>query len=177
MKKVESSDWVTPTVPVLKPDETVRICGDFKLTINPYLDVPKYPMPNPEELFTKLNGGELLTKLDLSHAYQQVVLDEKSQHYLIINTHLGLYQNTRLPFGVAAAPAMFQQIIDKMLDGLTQTGGILDDLIVTGQNDEQHIKNLHHTLTKFDECGAKFKISKRAIKQPQMEYFAFVLDR
>ena len=77
------------------------------------LDVPKYPMPNPEELFTKLNGGELLTKLDLSHAYQQVVLDEKSQHYVIINTHLGLYRNTRLPFGVAAAPAMFQQIIDK----------------------------------------------------------------
>lgn len=59
---------------------------------------------------------------------------------------------------MAAAPAIFQQIIDKMLDGLSQTGGILDDLIVTGQNDEQHIKNLHHTLTKFDECGAKFKI-------------------
>ena len=53
----------------------------------------------------------------------------------------------------------------------------MDDLIVTSQNDEQHIKNLHHTLTKFDECGAKFKISKCAIKQPQVEYFAFVLDR
>ena len=166
MKKVDCSDWATPIVPVLKPDETVRICGDFKLTINPYLDVPEYPMPNPEELFTKLNGGELFTKLDLSHAYQQVVLDEKSQPYVTINTHLGLYRYTRLPFGVAAAPAIFQQIIDKMLDGLTQTGGILDDLIVTGQNDEQHIKNLHHTLTKLEECASKFKISKCAIKQP-----------
>lgn len=64
-----------------------------------------------------------------------VVLDEKSQPYVKINTHLGLYLYTRLPFGVAAAPGVFQQIIDKMLDGLTQTGGILDDLIVTGQND------------------------------------------
>lgn len=54
MKKVESSDWATPIVPVLKPNETVRICSDFKLTINPYLDVPEYPMSNPEELFTKL---------------------------------------------------------------------------------------------------------------------------
>ena len=122
--------------PVRKPDGTVRICGDFKVTINPYLDVPEYPMPTPEELFTKLNGCELFTKLDLSHAYQQVVLDEKSQPYVTINAHLGLYRYTRLPFGVAAAPAIFQQIIDKLLDGLTQTCGILDDLIVTGQNDE-----------------------------------------
>lgn len=66
-KKMKRSDWATPVVPVLKPDGTVRICGDFKLAINPYLDVPEYPiMPTPVELFTKLNGGELFTKLDLS---------------------------------------------------------------------------------------------------------------
>ena len=161
IKKVESSDRATPIVPVLKPDGTVRICGDFKVTINPYLDVLEYP----------------ITKLDLSHAYQQVVLDEKSQPYVTINTHLGLYRYTRLPFGVVAAPAIFQQIIDKMLDGLTQTVGILDDIIVTGQNDEQHIKNLHHTLKTFEICGAKFKISKCVVMQPNVEYFAFVLDR
>ncbi|PFX21818.1 Uncharacterized protein K02A2.6 [Stylophora pistillata] len=74
-------------------------------------------------------------------------------------------------------PAIFQQMIDKMLDGLTQTGGILDDLIVTGQNDEQHIENLHHTLKKLEECGARFKVSKCAIMQPKVEYFAFVLNR
>ena len=72
-------------------------------------------MSTPDKLFTKF----LFTKLDLSHAYQQVVLDEKSQPYVTINTHLGLYQYTRLPFGVAAALALFQQTIDKMLDGLT----------------------------------------------------------
>ena len=42
-------------------------------------------------------------------------------------------------------PAIFQQITDDMLDGLSQTEGILDDLIVTGENDEQHVKNLHQT--------------------------------
>ena len=132
-------------------------------------------MSTPDKLFTKL----LFTKLDLNHAwetfiqscrtYQQVVLDEKSQPYVTINTHLGLYRYIRLPFGVAAAPAISQQTIDKMLDGLTQTGGILDDIIVTGQNDEQHIKSLHRTLKKFEECGAKFKISKCAIMQPKVE--------
>ena len=98
LKKVESSDWATPIVPVLKPDRTVKICGDFKVTLNQHLDIPEYPMPTPEELFKKLNGGELFAKLDLSHAYQQVVLAERSQPYVTITTHLGLYQYTRLPF-------------------------------------------------------------------------------
>ena len=96
-----------------------------------------------------------LTKLDLSHAYQQMMLDEKSQPHVTITTHLGLYRYTRLPFGVAAAPAIFHQITDKMLDGLRQTGGILDDLIVTGESDEQHVRNLHKTFGNFKESGAE----------------------
>ena len=42
LKKVETSDWATPIVPVSKPDGTVRICGDFKVTLNQYLDIPEY---------------------------------------------------------------------------------------------------------------------------------------
>ena len=100
-------------------------------------------MPTPEELFTKLNGDDKFTKLDLRNAYQQVVLDEESQRYVTITTHLGLYRYTRLPFGIAAATAIFQQIMDKLLIGLSQTGGILDDLIFTGKDDAQHVSNLH----------------------------------
>ena len=77
LEKVEFSDWATPIVPVLKPDGSVRICGDYKVTINPVLDVPEHPMPTADDLFTQLNGGEKFTKLDLSSAYQQVLLDEE----------------------------------------------------------------------------------------------------
>ena len=69
LEKVEFSDWTTPIVPILKPDGSVRICGDYKVTINPFLDVQEYPMPTAEELFTQLNGGETFSKLDLSSAY------------------------------------------------------------------------------------------------------------
>ena len=69
LENVEFSDWATPIVPVLKPDGAVRICGDYKVTINPALDVPEYPMPTAEELFTQLNGGQSFSKLDLSSAY------------------------------------------------------------------------------------------------------------
>ena len=77
---------------------------------------------------------------------------------------------------MAAAPAILQQIMDKMLDGLSQTGGILDDLIITGENDVQHTQNLHSTLKKLDDSGAKLKESRCAIMQPKIEYFAFVVD-
>lgn len=67
LKKVESSDWATPIVPVLVPDGTVSICGDCKLNLKQYLDVPEYPMPTLEELFTELNGEETFTKLHLMY--------------------------------------------------------------------------------------------------------------
>ena len=101
-------------MPVLKPDRSVRICGDYKVTINPVLDVPECLMPTAEKLFTQLNGGEKLIKLDLSSAYQQVLLDEESRRYVTINTHLGLYRYTRLSFGVEASPAIFQQTMDSI---------------------------------------------------------------
>ena len=55
----------------------------------------------------RLAGGQKFSKLDLSHAYQQILLDDDSQSFVTINTHLGLFQYTRVPFGIASAPALF----------------------------------------------------------------------
>ena len=176
LEKVEFSDWATPIVPVLKPDGSVRICGDYKVTINPCLDVQEYPMPSAEELFTQLNGGEKFSKIDLSSAYQQVRLDDESKQYVTINTHLGLYRYTRLPF-VAASPAIFQKTMDVVLNGLQGVGGILDDLIITGKTDQEHLQNLNSTLNRLQSMGIQLKKSKCVFLQPSVEYFAFVVDR
>ena len=56
--KVNYSDWATPIVPVPKPDGSVRLCGDFKVTINPVLQVDQHPIPKPEDLLTVLAGGK-----------------------------------------------------------------------------------------------------------------------
>eukprot|EP00731_Ephydatia_muelleri_P001779 Em0001g1779a len=73
LEKVSYSDWATPIVPVVKGDGSVRICGDYKVTLNPCLEVDQYPLPKPEELFATLAGGEQFTKMDLSQAYLQKV--------------------------------------------------------------------------------------------------------
>ena len=82
---VSHSDWATPAVPAAKADNSIRVCGDFKVTLNDVLDIDKYPLPNPQDLFAALAGGQIFTKLDLSHAYQQMPLDEESQKYVTIN--------------------------------------------------------------------------------------------
>ena len=101
LQKVSHSEWAAPIVPVPKKDGRFRICGDYKVTINPSLSVDQYPLPKPEDLFASLAGGTIFAKLDLSQAYLQLQLDEKSVPYVTINTHQGLYHHTRLPFGVA----------------------------------------------------------------------------
>ena len=87
LEPVEHSDWAILIVAVLKPDKRrVRICGDFKQTVNPVTKLDKYPIPQVEDLFAKLAGGKAFTKLDLSQAYLQLPLDEESKELLVVNT-------------------------------------------------------------------------------------------
>ena len=88
------------------------------------LFIMQFLVLTPEGLFATMAGGKKFTKLDLSHAYQQVELEPGSRKYVTINTHKGLYQYTRLPFGVASAPAVFQQIMEKLLHGIPHIFGL-----------------------------------------------------
>lgn len=84
---------------MLKDDGTVHICGDYKLTINQTAKVAKYPIPRVED-FLILSGCKTLTKFDMSHAYQQLLLNEESKQYVTINTHKELFKYNWLLFGV-----------------------------------------------------------------------------
>ena len=87
---MNKSDWAAPIVPVIKSTGAIRICGDFKVTVNPKLEVDKYSLPKPDDLFTSLQGDKRFSTLDVKDAYLQMTLDEESQQFLLINTHKGL---------------------------------------------------------------------------------------
>ena len=92
IEPVEFSEWATPIVPIVKEDGTIRICGDYKQTINQVAQLDNYPIPKIEDLYATLGEGIEFTKLDLSQAYQQLELDEESKDYTVINTHKGLFR-------------------------------------------------------------------------------------
>ena len=139
---MQFSDWAAPIVPVLKQDGSVRICGDYRVTVNMAARTESYPLPRIDDLFASLNGGKTFTTLDLAHAYQQILLDEESRKLVVINTHKGLFRYNRLPFGVASAPAIFQRTIEGILRGIPHVCVYLDDILVTGNTDDEHL----HTL-------------------------------
>ena len=175
IERIQYSDWAAPIVPVKKPSGEIRICGDYKVTVNQALQVPQHPIPRAEELFQALNGGEKFTKLDLSQAYQQVELDPESKKYVSINTHLGLYAYRRLPYGISSAPAIFQAVMDKILQGLN-VGCYLDDIVITGRNDKEHLQNLEKVLARLQEANVRLRQDKCVFMAPSITYLGFTIN-
>ena len=157
-------------MPVPKRDGSIRICGDYKLTINKVAQTEVYPLPHIEEIFAALSGGKTFSKLDLSHAYQQIRLEEASQKYVTVNTHRGLYRYKRLPFGIASAPAIFQRSMESLLQGLAGVCVYIDDIIITGQTEEEHLHNLSEVLSRLERAGMKLKENKCVYMMPEVEY-------
>ena len=105
-----------------------------------------YPLSQIEELFTAMASGKIFSKLNLSHACLQLQLDEALQEYVTINTHRGLYRYTRLPFGVSSAPAIFQRTMETLLRDLPMVVVYIDDILVAGRSQEEHLANLTQVL-------------------------------
>ena len=117
-------------------DGSVHICGDLRLTVHKTAATNVYPLPRIEDLLSLLQGGQEFTKLDVAHAYLQIPLAEASQKYVTINTHRGLFKYTRLPFGVSAAPAIFQRTMLTILQGIPGVAVYIIDIQDTGRSRE-----------------------------------------
>ena len=176
IEKVEFADWAAPIVPVSKPDGTVRICGDYKVTVNKVAKLDTYPLPHIDDIFASLAGGQKFSKLDLAHAYQQISLEESSRNYVVINTHKGLYRYNRLPFGVASAPAIFQRAMDSLLQDIEHVTVYLDDILVTGKTEMEHLRNLEEVLSRLEKAGIRLKKSKCAFMLPSVEYLGHTIS-
>ena len=164
VKRVTHSEWAAPIVTPIKKDGEVRICSDFKVTINPQLDVDEYPLPRIEEIYANLSGGQQFSVIDLRQAYLQMEVEEESKTYLTVNTHRGLYQYQRLPYGVVSAPAVWQRAMDQVLQGIPGVQCYLDDIIVTGRTREEYMKALDKVLGRL---GTWTKGQQREMQIPE----------
>ena len=156
---IEKSEWAAPVV-VSEKDGGIRICGNFRVSINPFLYPEVYPLPTPEEMFSTLANGESYTKLDLARAYKQMKLKKEHKPLLTINTHSGLFQYTRLPFGITTAPSLWQRAMAKVLSGLPGVVYYIDDILVTGHTRAKHTTNLRAVLQRISKYGLRLKESK-----------------
>ena len=160
LEPVKYCSWAAPIVTALKSSGEVRICGDYRLTVNKVSPLERYPMPKTEELFTLFQGAKIFTKLDLKSAYNQMRLHENSRKYMAINTHKGILVPTRMGFGYASSPAIFQRYMDTLLAGIPGVGVLIDDVIVSASSKEVHEQRLEEVLRRLSEAGLRLQKKK-----------------
>lgn len=173
---VTHSDWAAPVVPVVKTDRKIRLCGDYKITVNKCATNESYPLPKIEDLYAKLSGGKLFTSLDLRHAYEQLPLAIDSRKYVTINTHRGLFTYTRLPYGVSAAPSIFQRVIDSLFQGMPNVLVYLDDILITGSTVDEHLQTLEQVLLKLNTYGFHLKREKCTFMKSEVVFLGHKID-
>ena len=160
LEPVKYCTWAAPIVTAPKSSGEVRICGDYRLTVNKVTPLESYPMPKTEELFTIFQGARIFTKLDLKSAYNQLKLQENSRKYLAINTHKGILVPTRLGFGYASAPAIFQRYMESILAGVPGVGVLIDDVIVSAGSEQEHLQRLEEVLKRLSDAGLRLQRKK-----------------
>ena len=95
---------------------------------------------------------------------------------MAINTHRGLFQYTRLPFGISSAPGIFQRVMESVLQGLEKVVVYLDDIHITGSSVQEHLKTLNEVLGRLDRAGLRVKRNKCDFLSRSVTYLGHKID-
>ncbi len=167
------SEWCSPVVIVPKKDGSLRVCIDFR-KLNGQFDA--YPMPRVDDLLERIGRAKYVTTLDLCKGYWQVPLEPTSRPYTAFRTPIGLYQFTVLPFGLHGAPATFQRLMDKVLQGCEEwSAAYLDDVIIHSNSWQEHLRHLKQTLEKIKKAGLTLNVGKCEWAKQEANYLGYHL--
>ena len=121
-----------------------------------------YPMPRIDDLIDRLGIAKYISTTDLTRGYRQVPVAEDSRSKTAFTTpFLGLFQFKVMPFGLHGAPATFQRMMDRLLDGLRDcVGACLDDLVVYSTSWREHLEHLRTIMERLRGAGLTAKPSK-----------------
>ena len=171
-----NSPFASPIVLVKKPDGSNRFCVDFR-RLNRITVFDAEPIPDQEELFTKLAHAKYFTKVDLSKGYWQVPMSESSKHLTAFLTPDGLFQFTMMPFGLVNAPATFSRLMRRTLDGLQGTINYIDDILIYSSTWSEHVQALKQLFQRLRAANLTAKPSKCHIAQEQVEFLGHVIGK
>ncbi|XP_026562549.1 uncharacterized protein K02A2.6-like [Pseudonaja textilis] len=177
LEPIDHARWETPIVTPIKPDGSIRICGDYKATLNHALQQSAYPVPVVQHLLHSLGGGRVFAKLDLAQAYQQLPVDAETAEAQTIVTHRGAFRCNRLQFGVSVAPGVFQSLMERLLQGIKGVVPYFDDVLIAAADREQLEIRLRAVLNKFKNAGLKVKRDKCQLHTKRVEFLGYLLDR
>jgi hypothetical protein len=147
-----SSQWSSPLHMVQKKDGSWRPCGDYR-QLNLQTVEDKYPLPNMADLAARLDGCKIFSKLDLRKGYLQVPVAAEDVAKTAIITPFGLFEFTRMPFGLRNAGMTFQRLMDSVLGSLPFAFVYLDDILVASLDPSSHRRHLEAVFAVLQSNG------------------------
>ena len=135
----EPTAWCSGMVVIPKANGKIRICVDLT-HLNKSVQREKYPLPRVDETLAQLKGAKVFSKLDAMSGFWQIPRSEASRKLTTFITPFGRFCFNKLPFGISSAPEHFQKQMCNMLEGLEGVLCLADDVLVYGQNQEEHDK-------------------------------------
>ena len=185
------SKWASPIVIVPKksaPGEPPkrRLCVDFRKVNELQQEVITagktkgqisiHPLPKIDEMYAKLKGAKVFSTIDLRSGYHQIALGKSSRAKTAFVTPFGKYKFLMVPFGSAQAPASFQLLMNKVLEGLKFVMTYLDNIIIFSENESQHLEHLETIFSQLREARPKMKWSKCDFFKSEIHYLGHLIS-
>ena len=123
------SIWSSPIIVVPKGDRGKHLVIDYR-ALNKVTRTFTWPMPKVEDIFSKMNRATYFTTLDLHAGYHHITLNKSSIPKMAFNSPFGKFEYVKVPFGLAQAPAYFQELMTGILQDFPFTIAYLDDIII-----------------------------------------------
>ncbi|KAK3097999.1 hypothetical protein FSP39_015198 [Pinctada imbricata] len=172
------SEWASPVVLVRKKDGGVRWCIDYR-KVNSVTTKDSYPLPNIEECIDTLAGATVFSTIDLQQGYHQIEVDPDDRLKTAFITRYGLFEYTRMPFGLCGAPGTFQRAMEFVLRGLQWDKVLiyLDDVIIASKGVEEHLVHLTEVFNRFRDSDLKLKPSKCSFFQEKVLFLGHIISK
>lgn len=153
------SPWASPLHLVRKPDGSWRPCGDFR-RLNCKTVPDRYTIPHIQDLTCRLFGKTIFSKIDLVRGYHQVPVHFADVPKTAVITPFGLFEYTRMPFGLCNSGQTFQRLMDSVCRGLDFLFVYLDDILIASSNMKEHQQHLRALFDRLMEHGLIVKKEK-----------------
>ena len=138
-----------------------------------------YPLPRIDDTLDMLAGKQWFSTLDLASGYWQVSLSQDARAKTAFATHSGLFQFRVMPFGLCNAPATFERLMDRVLQGLRWSRCLvyLDDIISFGGTFGAALSNLTLIFERLRSYGLQLKSSKCHLFRESVPFLGHIVGR
>ncbi|XP_055604681.1 uncharacterized protein LOC129752916 [Uranotaenia lowii] len=173
------SDWSLPVVPVIKPSGKVRLCLDAR-KLNERTVRDAYPLPHPGRILGQLPKARYLSTIDLSEAFLQIPLEERSRNYTAFSIQgSGMYRFTRCPFGLANSPSRLARTMDLVLGNGELEPFVfvyLDDIVVVSETFGHHLQLLAEVAKRLRDANLSINLDKSHFGVNELPFLGYLLS-